>query len=115
MSKPTQPDKQQSDFARKVGEKSNRRIKARRNEGKKTWFGLGMMGLVGWSVAVPTLIGIFLGIWIDSTGSRRFSWTLMLLIGGIALGCINVWYWLRKEEHDLAEDEKQKGGDLDDE
>ena len=29
------------------------------------WFGLGMMGLIGWSVVVPTLLGAALGIWLD--------------------------------------------------
>jgi predicted F0F1-ATPase subunit len=30
------------------------------------WFGLGMMGLIGWSVVVPTLLGAALGIWLDA-------------------------------------------------
>jgi predicted F0F1-ATPase subunit len=35
------------------------------------WFGLGMMGLIGWSVAVPTLLGAALGLWLDSRHPRK--------------------------------------------
>ena len=58
--------------------------------------GLGMFGVVGWSVAIPTLIGVAVGIWIDRSWPSQFSWTLMLLIGGLMLGCMNAWYWVRK-------------------
>jgi ATP synthase protein I len=32
---------------------------------RTVWFGLGMMGLIGWSVAIPTLLGAALGLWLD--------------------------------------------------
>ena len=57
-------------------------------------FGLGMFGIVGWSVAIPTLLGITLGIWIDRHWPSPYSWTLMLLFAGVILGCINAWYWI---------------------
>jgi len=107
MSNDKQPSGRQSDLARKVAEKSARKLKSRRNASQKAWFGLGMMGLVGWSVAVPTLIGVFVGIWIDSTGKSRYSWTFMLLVAGIIIGCLNAWHWLSKEEKDLRDEEEQ--------
>lgn len=77
--------------------KEARRRKARREKDRGLWFGLGMFGLVGWSVAIPTLAGIAVGIWIDSTVGGRYSWTLMLLFVGIAVGCLNAWYWVKRE------------------
>jgi ATP synthase protein I len=84
---------------RKVGIKEARKIKARRQRGRGrgVWFGLGMFGLVGWSVAIPALIGIGLGVWIDLKWPSRYSWTLMLLVIGILLGCVNAWFWIKKE------------------
>ena len=61
------------------------------------WFGLGMFGIVGWSVAIPTIICVAIGIWIDSRLDSGLSWTLMLLGIGIAMGCFNAWYWVKKE------------------
>jgi len=44
-------------FSREVGAKAARKLKARRNSTQGVWLGLGMMGLIGWSVVVPTLLG----------------------------------------------------------
>jgi alternate F1F0 ATPase F1 subunit epsilon/predicted F0F1-ATPase subunit len=65
-----------SEFAAQVGAKGARKLKARRNGHPGVWFGLGMMGLIGWSVAVPTLLGAALGIWLDKHYPGGRSWTL---------------------------------------
>ncbi len=84
-----------------VDKKARRRLKAEREARHSIWFGLGMFGLVGWAVAVPTLIGIAIGWWLD----RRFpgppSWTLSLLFLGVAVGCYHAWQWIKREgRHD---------------
>lgn len=81
-------------------DKQQRKAKARRQGEQSAWFGLGMFGLVGWSVAIPALLGIALGLWIDDTWPSRFSWTLMLLMAGITLGCLNAWWWIQREAHE---------------
>lgn len=85
------------EFADKIQEKSTRKIKARNEKHKGLWYGLGMFGLVGWSVSIPTLLFLVLGIWIDSTYKSPYSWTLMMLVLGIFIGCINAWYWVKNE------------------
>jgi ATP synthase protein I len=91
-------------FTRKVGSKEARRIKGRNQKDETIWFGLGMFGIVGWSIVVPTLIGIALGLWIDKTWPSRFSWTLMMLILGVSLGCLNAWYWVKKARENIIKD-----------
>jgi ATP synthase protein I len=83
-------------FGREAEKKESRKIRGIQEKDETVWFGLGMFGVVGWSVAIPTLIGIAIGIWIDRSWPSQFSWTLMLLIGGLMLGCMNAWYWVRK-------------------
>jgi ATP synthase protein I len=83
-------------FAGQVVKKESRRIRGLTDPDRSVWFGLGMFGVVGWSVAIPTLIGTALGIWIDNNWPSQISWTLMLLIAGVMLGCLNAWYWVRK-------------------
>jgi ATP synthase protein I len=56
-----------------------------------------MFGLVGWSVAIPTLLGIALGVWLDREFPAEHSWTLTFLFIGVLLGCLNAWYWVRQE------------------
>jgi ATP synthase protein I len=85
-------------FRDEIGRKAERKLNARRSDERNAWFWLGMFGLVGWAVAVPSLLGVALGLWLD----RRFpageaSWTLTFLIIGVALGCLNAWYWVKRE------------------
>lgn len=84
-------------LAREVGAREKRKVRARREGDRTVWFGLGMFGLVGWSVAVPTLLALALGVWIDSVYETERSWTLMMLALGIGLGCFNAWYWVSRE------------------
>jgi ATP synthase protein I len=92
-------------LAEQVGAKAARKLKARRNPIQGIWFGLGMMGLIGWSVAVPTLLGAAFGIWLDKQRPGEHSWTLALLVAGLAIGCLNAWHWVAKENKAMREEE----------
>ena len=94
---PDDTQNEQQTMLNAVAQKSQRKIAARARPYRSSWFGLGMMGLIGWSVAIPTLAGIALGLWIDHQWPSRFSWTLMLLFVGGFLGCVNAWRWMNRE------------------
>jgi len=100
------PSKDAPTFASEVGAKATRKLKARRNPASGVWFGLGMMGLIGWSVVVPTLLGAALGIWLDNNHPGKHSWTLALLVAGLALGCLNAWHWVSKEDKAMREEQE---------
>ena len=85
-------------FGDRINLAARRKLKAQRASEKGVWFGLGMMGLIGWSVVVPTLIGAALGIWLDEHHAGRHAWTLALMVGGLSLGCLNAWRWVEQED-----------------
>ena len=96
-------------FSREVGLKAARKLKAQRNPTPGVWFGLGMMGLIGWSVVVPTLLGAACGSWLDNRHPGSHSWTLALLVAGLMIGCFNAWNWVDRE--DRAMRDEQEGHD----
>ncbi len=100
---PQKVPKKPPTLAAQVGAKAARKITARRNATPDVWFGLGMMGLIGWSVVVPTLLGAALGLWLDRHHPGTRSWTLALLMAGLALGCLNAWHWVAKEGRAMQE------------
>ena len=100
-SPPSRPD-----LAGQVCAKAARKLRARRGR-QGVWFGRGMMGLIGWSVVVPTLLGTGLGVWLDSRHPARHPWTPALLVAGLVIGCLNAWHWVAQQDramHDETED-----------
>jgi ATP synthase protein I len=106
MSEEPKTTKGRTTFSRQVGAKAARKLKARRNSTQGVWFGLGMMGLIGWSVAIPTLLGAALGLWLDKHHPGSHSWTLALLVAGLAIGCFNAWHWVAKEDKAMREEQE---------
>ena len=88
-----------------------RKLKSQRYVTKTVWSGLGMMGLIGWSVVVPTVLGAALGSWLDQHFHGEHSWTLTLLVAGLSLGCFNAWRWVDKEDKEIHR--RDEGDDLD--
>ena len=92
-----QPGSHRVDFETAIERREQRKLQARKNGPQSVWFGLGMFGLVGWSVAVPAVLGTLAGIWLDRQTNSRASWTLSLLLIGVAVGCANAWRWVKQE------------------
>ena len=102
---PQNTSKNERTFADQVGAKAARKIRARRST-QGVWFGLGMMGLIGWSVVVPTLAGAALGVWLDAHHPGRHAWTLALLVAGLAIGCLNAWHWVAQEDQAIRDEQR---------
>ena len=100
--------KQKTSLSDEVGTKATRKLKARRNPPPTVWVGLGMMGLIGWSVVVPTLLGAALGLWLDKHHPGKHAWTLALLVAGLAIGCFNAWHWVDKEDKAMREEQEER-------
>ncbi len=100
------PSRRTPSFAEQVGAKAKRKLRARRNPARDVWLGLGMMGLIGWSVTVPTLLGAALGLWLDKHPSGTHTWTLALMVAGLTIGCANAWHWVAKEEKAMRDEQR---------
>ena len=107
---PENPDAEretaETEFGRKVGSQADRKLKSRRNPTSGVWLGLGTMGLIGWSVVIPTLLGAGAGHWLDRHYPGSHSWTLVLLMAGLTMGCFNAWQWVAKEERAIREEQE---------
>lgn len=73
------------------------RMQQTRNEPKYSPLnGLGVFGLIGWSVALPTVAGAFLGMWLNRVAPQSFSWPMALILGGAVVGAMVAWSWIDK-------------------
>ncbi len=103
--------KNQTALTREIGAKAARKLKAQQHTTHGVWFGLGMMGLIGWSVVVPTLLGAALGLWLDKHHPGRHAWTLSLLVSGLIVGCVNAWHWVAKEDKAMRDEQEDDNDD----
>ncbi len=101
-------EEQHENFKKTILEKRKKKLKRGRSKSSSLWFGLGMFGIVGWSIAIPTIAGVLIGAWVDSKIESPFSWTLMLLALGILIGSVNAWLWMKREQKNIIEERKDE-------
>lgn len=94
-------------FSERINKKEKRKLKALHEHKESVWSGLGMFGMVGWSVAVPALLGAALGMWLDKNYLQSFSWTLTFLLSGLVAGCFMAWNWVNKEDKKIHQDKEE--------
>lgn len=112
-SQKSQPD---NSSVQEIARKAQRLHHSRTHPTLSPLRGLSAFGVIGWSVAVPTVAGALLGIWLDKVYPQSFSWPVALILGGIVLGVMVAWEWIarqqREEERDaqraLSSSEAQK-------
>lgn len=69
---------------------------ARREVGHQTfWRSIGMLGMVGWPIALCAVGGAMLGRYLDHHWATGIRFTLMLLLIGIVAGSLMAWRTVR--------------------
>jgi len=57
---------------------------------------LAQVGVLGWTIVIPGLLGMFLGRWLDRHLGTGIFWTAPLLLAGLAIGCWGAWRWMHR-------------------
>jgi len=70
------------------------------------WFGLGAILTIGWMIVIPPVVGALVGHWIDTKWPTPVSWTMILILVGLAAGCYNVWAWLERHMEAIKRDKE---------
>lgn len=97
--------------AEDIRRSAERLQRSRRTPGSSPLRGLGVFGMVGWSIAVPTVGGAFLGLWLNKVAPQSFSWPIALILGGTVVGGIIAWTWVSKETQSQNEQNRKMPDD----
>jgi ATP synthase protein I len=87
----TQQGDNHDGLGRAVRTRQQRRERWQREGERSLGQNLAMIGALGWTIVLPTLIGIFAGRWLDRYFSSGIFWALGLLAAGLAVGCTFAW------------------------
>lgn len=58
---------------------------------------VGQIGILGWIIVAPTLIGLFVGRWLDHVLHTGIFWSAALLMLGVTLGFWSGLRWMHKQ------------------
>jgi ATP synthase protein I len=78
-------------------QKGERRRRWRREGEPSTARRLAEIGVLGWVIVTPMLIGVFIGRWLDRTFASGIFWTAPLLIIGLVIGGWSAWKWINAQ------------------
>ncbi len=92
----TQPETDER-LGQAVRQRQQRRELSQREGERSLGQNLAMIGALGWTIVVPTLLGIFVGRWLDQTFNSGIFWTLSLLVAGLTAGCAFAWRRMHSE------------------
>ncbi len=93
----TQPTENHDGLKQAVKWRQERRELWQREGERSLGQNLAMIGALGWTIVVPTLLGIFAGRWLDRFFESGIFWTLGLLVAGLAAGCAFAWRRMHSE------------------
>ena len=57
---------------------------------------LALVGVIGWTLVIPALLGVYAGRVLDRHFGSGVFWTLGLLVAGVVLGCVLAWQRLNR-------------------
>jgi ATP synthase protein I len=92
----TAPD-EQDPLVKAARQRGERQIRWLREGDRSVARRLAQIGVLGWMIVVPMLIGVFAGRWLDQKFNSGLFCTAPLLMLGLALGCWSAWKWKQSE------------------
>jgi ATP synthase protein I len=67
-------------------------------EGERSfWRNMSMIGSLGWLIITPTLMGVFLGRWLDERFGTGIFYTGALIVVGVTIGGYLAWQRINEE------------------
>ena len=97
-SKAVEPEPSSPDVMAVAIRKQQERRKQWLNEGEPSVARfVGQIGVLGWIIVAPTLIGLFIGRWLDHKLETGIFWSAPLLLLGVVIGFWSAWRWMHKQ------------------
>jgi ATP synthase protein I len=96
--KAVEPESSSPDGMMAAVRKQQERRKQWLNEGEPSVARfVGQIGVLGWIIVAPTLIGLFIGRWLDHKLGTGIFWSAPLLLSGVVIGFWSAWRWMHKQ------------------
>ncbi len=83
--------REETAFLQELRTRRERHEKDVRERDESFWSSVGMMGTIGWSVAMPTALGALAGRWLDGRVDSGHVFVVFFMLVGLGMGCYVAW------------------------
>jgi len=95
---PSDPAPPQDDQMAAAARRQSRRRRHWLSEGEPSVARfVGQIGVLGWIIVTPMLLGLFLGRWLDHRLGTGIFWSAPLLLVGAVVGAYSAWKWMYRQ------------------
>jgi ATP synthase protein I len=94
---PREPEPAVDALARAAREAVQRKRHAEREPEPSLGSRLAQIGILGWTIVLPTLLGLVIGHWLDRHFATRVFFSAPLLMVGAAIGLWSAWKWMHRQ------------------
>ena len=57
----------------------------------------GQIGVLGWIIVLPILLGLFIGRWLDHRLGTGIFWSAPSMLVGVVIGGYAAWKWMQRQ------------------
>ncbi|MDW6024405.1 AtpZ/AtpI family protein [Mesorhizobium sp. BAC0120] len=91
--RPTGPKDRLTEAARQAAERAKQ---GEENPEPSLGARFGQIGILGWTIVVPTLVAVFVGRWLDRILDTGIFFSAPLIMIGAAIGLWSAWKWMHR-------------------
>jgi ATP synthase protein I len=84
-------------MAEAARKEEDRRVRWRTEGEQSVMRFVGQIGVLGWIIVAPTLLGLFAGRWLDRSFGTGIFWSAALLVLGVTVGFWSAWRWMQRQ------------------
>ena len=84
-------------MAEAARKEEDRRVRWRTEGEQSVMRFAGQIGVLGWIIVAPTLLGLFAGRWLDRSFGTGIFWSAALLVLGVTVGFWSAWRWMQRQ------------------
>ena len=94
----TAPGEEPHEKMQEAADRAAKRAEAARKEREPSFAArLGQIGVLGWAIVTPTLIGLVIGDCLDRTFDTGIFFSAPLMMLGAAAGLWTAWRWMHRQ------------------
>ena len=92
------PDEEPHEKMQEAARRAAKRDEAARNERGPSFAALlGQIGVLGWAIVTPTLVGLLIGHFVDRAFGTGIFFSAPLVMLGAAAGLWTAWRWMHRQ------------------